>query len=193
MRIFDPPYEVERGQPSLATRSLAIGKRVLLAILALHLTLGLISAHRAWFQVRELSLQLAGSHVQTSVVTSGRTYVDVEVRLIQGKHSEVIGVMEVPRNGEPVYDFRKQRKTMTIALSAEVLRRFAPRPFVVRATAFGYSQWLRVPPPVVREIRGSSMRGRKNVRRVAPLEATIGESSTSRAEGGAINAADRVG
>lgn len=149
MRIFDPPYEVERVQPSLATRSLSIARRVLLAILALHLTLGLISAPRAWFQVRELSLQLDGSRLTTSVVTSGRTFVDVEVRLIQGTRSEVIGVLYVPRNREPVYDFRKQRRTMTMALKP------ARGPFVVRATAYGYSQWLRVPPPVVREIRGS--------------------------------------
>jgi len=38
-----------------------------------------------------------------------------------------------------------------------------------------------------------SPRGRSNVRRVAPLEAMIGESVTARAEGGAINAAGRAG
>jgi hypothetical protein len=156
MQIFAPPYELERPERSLATRALAIGKRVLLAIFGLHLALGLVSAHRAWFQVREVSVHTdatlhAGSRVRTAVVTSGRTWVDVEVRLIQGRHSEVIGTLEVPRNGEPVYDFRKQRRALTVTLTPQVLRGFAPGPAVVRATAFGYSQWMRTPPPVVSE------------------------------------------
>jgi len=157
MRIFEPSYDVERAQPSLATRSLAIGKRVLLAIIALHLALGLVSAHRAWFQVREVALQgdrtlRAGSRVHAAIVTSGRTFVDVEVRLIQGRHSEVIGTLEVPRNTEPVYDFRKQRLGLTVTLDGAVLRRFAAGNAIVRATAFGASQWMRVPPPVVSDL-----------------------------------------
>jgi hypothetical protein len=143
MRIFEP-------------RALAIGKRLLLAIIAVAVVLGLVSAHRAWFQVREVALQgdrtlRAGSRVHAAIVTSGRTFVDVEVRLIQGHRSEVIGTLEVPRN-TAVYDFRKQRWGLTVTLDGAVLRRFAPGNAVVRATAFGAAQWMRVPPPVVSDL-----------------------------------------
>jgi len=68
-------------------------KRVFVFVIVALLAIGMVSSHRAYFQVRSLELNAphsltAGSVVNVSVVGSGRTQVDVDVDLIQGPHSE---------------------------------------------------------------------------------------------------------
>jgi hypothetical protein len=145
------------GLPAGDTRAFVLWKRVVLLMLALHFTLALVSGYRAYFQVWGLELRLPGqilrdgSNVRASVVTSGRTFVDVRLEMLQGGHTELLAVQRVPRNEFAVYDPRPQRATLTVALTPEVLERFRAGPALVRATAIGRPQWLRVPPPEVRE------------------------------------------
>lgn len=139
-------------------RSIAVLKKAMLVCLAVFLVIGIISSHRAYFQVRSLELQAAerilhsGSTIETKVVSSGRTYVDVQVEMIQGRHSETLAVQRVPSNEYGFLDPRTQQASLAVSLTPEILARFQSGAAQVRATAFGHSQWTRTPPPVVREL-----------------------------------------
>jgi hypothetical protein len=80
---------------------LVLLKRATLVFVATFLVIGMMSAYRAWVQVRQLELKTSertlrnGSTVETEVVSSGRTTVDVHLELIQGPHSETLGVLNV--------------------------------------------------------------------------------------------------
>jgi hypothetical protein len=136
---------------------LALLKKALLLLAIAFLCLGLISSHRAYFQVRSLDLDIServlhtGSTISTAVVSSGRTYVDVQLELIQGAHTETIGRQRLPGNEYGFFDPRTQKAALTVTLTPEILTRFQPGPAQLRATAYGHSQWTRTPPPVVRE------------------------------------------
>ena len=82
-----------------------------------------------------------------------RIWADLLVRLelIQGLHSEVLGSVRVWKSGDGFYDPRPRKGSLAVALTSEQLGRFRSGPALVRATARGRSQWLRVPPPEVRE------------------------------------------
>jgi uncharacterized protein involved in exopolysaccharide biosynthesis len=65
-------------------------KRVLVFVIVALLTIEMVASYRAYFQVQGLELNApvtlsAGTIVNTSVVMSGRTWVDIEVDLIQGR------------------------------------------------------------------------------------------------------------
>ena len=139
------------------SRPMAFLKRVIQIFLALFLITGIVSAHRAYFQVRSLELHAervlhSGSSVQTMVVSSGRTYVDVQLELVQSSHSETLAVQRVPGNEYGFFDPRTQRATQMVLLTPEMLARFEAGPAQLRATAHGHSQWTRVPPPVVSQL-----------------------------------------
>ncbi|HEX6623698.1 MAG TPA: hypothetical protein VF064_08300 [Pyrinomonadaceae bacterium] len=149
-RMFD-------GLHGGGTRVSVLLKGAALSVLAIHFTLALVSGYRAYYQVWGLELHLPGrvlrdgSTVRTSVLTSGRTFVDVRLEMLQDGHTELLAARQVPRNDFAVYDPRPQRAALTAALTPEVLARFRAGPALVRATAIGRPQWLRVPPPEVRE------------------------------------------
>jgi hypothetical protein len=73
-------------------------RRATLALLAVCFVTALASGHRAYFQVRGLEMRVdgpllrAGSVVETEVVSSGRTHVNVRVELVQGSHAETLAV-----------------------------------------------------------------------------------------------------
>lgn len=143
--------------PVKESRPMAFLKRAIIIFLGVFLIIGLVSSHRAYYQVRSLELHVehnlhSGSTIQTSVVSSGRTYVDVQIELSQSSHSETLSVQRVPGNEYGFLDPRTQQASQTLTLSPEMLARFESGPARVRATAYGHSQWMRVPPPVVREI-----------------------------------------
>lgn len=146
------------SQPSENSRVAVLLKRAILAFLAVNLVIAMLSGYRAYFQVRSLELSLpertlhSGSTIEASVVTSGRTFVDVQLEIIQGGHSEPLAAGQVPKNNFASYDPRTQRAALRVALTPELLARFEDGPARVRATATGRAQWLRVPPPEVREI-----------------------------------------
>lgn len=132
-------------------------KRSFIVVIVALLTIGATSSYRAYVQVQSLelsapSLMSVGSEVKASVVSSGRTFVDVQVELIQGSHSEVLFVMRVPGNELGFFDPRSQRAARTEVVSADVLSGFQRGHARIRAVATGRPQWMRLPPPTVREV-----------------------------------------
>ena len=141
-------------EPALVTWT----RRILIFLTALFLLDGVASSYRAWVQVLSLSLQLAdtvvapGSGVQVNVKTSGRTFVQVRVELTQSGRTEVLALEEIPKNLDAGLDPRPQRRVMEVPLPPTLWDRFHSGPAVLRATATGRPQWLRTPPPTVREL-----------------------------------------
>jgi hypothetical protein len=132
-------------------------KRLFVFVIVALLVIGAVSSHRAYFQVRSLELNAphtlaAGSVVNTSVVGSGRTQVDVEVDLIQGTHSERLQHLHLTGNNLAFFDPRTQHGSDSVTLTSEILSRFQPGPARLRAVATGREQWTRLPPPTVREV-----------------------------------------
>ena len=138
-------------------RPLVFLRRAALAFLALCSVTALASGYRAYFQVRELELRVtgpvlrAGSVVETEMVSSGRTHVDVRVELIQGTHAETLTAQTVPGSEWGAIDPRARHGIQRVMLTPEVLSRFREGAAVLRATATGRPQWTRLPPPTVRE------------------------------------------
>jgi len=139
------------------SRPLRLLRSLMLLFLALCFVTAMSSGHRAYFQVRSLELHIpepvlhAGSVVETEVVSSGRTHVDVRVELIQDAQALTLAVQLVPGNEWGSIDPRTKRATQSIILTPENLSRFHPGTATLRATATGRPQWLRLPPPTVRE------------------------------------------
>ena len=136
---------------------MAVLRRVVIVLFSVHVVLGLWSGYRAIVQVFRLDLRVpqpvlrAGSSVGYDVVSSGRVPVRVRLELIQGTIAETLAVMRVRDGTIAGYDPRIQKGAQTVRLSDGQLARFSAGPAVVRATAIGSSQWLRTPPPTVRE------------------------------------------
>lgn len=146
--------------PGKESRAISFLKKAIFVFLAAFLLIGIVSAHRAYYQVRSLDLYAGpvlqnGSSIKADVISSGRTYADVQIELIQSQHAETLGIQRVPANEFGFFDPRKQRASQTVWITQEILDRFQSGPARLRATAFGRSQWTRVPPPVVREIEVS--------------------------------------
>jgi hypothetical protein len=131
---------------------------IILPLVAVHITLASWAGYRAIVQVFSLDLVVAspvlhgGSTVGYRVISSGRVPVTVRLELIQAAHAETLSVKRVQTSFEPAYDPIPKRGSQSIALGPEQLARFASGPAIVRATAIGSPQWLRTPPPTVREV-----------------------------------------
>ncbi len=148
--LFENPLRRE-------ARPLVFLKRGVQILLALYLVSGLESSYRAYYQVHSLDIRStdqmlrAGSSVETKVVSYGRTPVDVKVELIQGQASETLAVQFVSSNYFAALDPRWRQATQTIVITPGMLARFQAGPAMLRATAIGRHQWMRLPPPVVCE------------------------------------------
>jgi hypothetical protein len=132
-------------------------KRVFVFVIVTLLVIGMVSSHRAYIQVRSLDLKAPhslspGSTVETAVVTSGRTTVDVDVDLIQGTHSERLFRLHVPGSELAFFDPRTRHGSQNTTLTLEVLSKFQPGAARLRSVATGREQWMRLPPPTVREL-----------------------------------------
>jgi hypothetical protein len=132
-------------------------KRVFVFVIVALLAIGVVSSYRAYVQVRSLELSAprllsAGSVVTTGVVSSGRTTVDVEVDLMQGAHSERLFKLHLPGNELGFFDPRPRHASDSITLTSETLSRFQPGAARLRCVATGRHQWMRLPPPTVREL-----------------------------------------
>jgi len=132
-------------------------KRVFKFVIVALLAIGMVSSHRAYIQVRSLELNAphslsAGSIVETAVVTSGRTTVDVDVDLIQGTQSERLFRLHVPGSELAFFDPRTRHGSQSITLTSELLSKFQPGAARLRSVATGRPQWMRLPPPTVREL-----------------------------------------
>lgn len=146
------------GRFSETPRRVVLARRAVLGLLAVPVAVGVLSGWRAWVQVRSLELHAdspvlsGGSIVQARVVTSGRTFVDLRLELVQGTHAETLAVRQVPKNRDAATDPRPRRDSLAVVLTPDVLGRFRAGPVLVRAVARGRPQWLREPPPTVREL-----------------------------------------
>lgn len=89
--------------------------------------------------------------MRSEIVSWARTESDARIELVQGDHVEMLGEVYVARNREPVFDPRPKRDSVVVTLTPTVLARFENGPARLRASAPGRPQWLRVPPPTIRE------------------------------------------
>jgi hypothetical protein len=139
-------------------RSIALLKKAFVVTIGALLVTGAISSYRAYVQVKSLEVMAEqeltpGSNVRATVVGSGRTMVDVKVELIQGGYSETLMSMYLPGNDLAFFDPRSQSTENQVQITADRLSRFQPGPALIRAVAVGRHQWMRLPPPTVREIQ----------------------------------------
>lgn len=143
--------------PARESRPLAVLKRAALALLALCVLTAAASGYRAYYQVRSLELRLSGpalregSSIRVEVSGSGRTTIDVRVELMQGGRSETLAERRLPGNEWASFDPRPTRASHEVVLRPEQLAGFQSGAAKVRATATGRPQWMRLPPPTVRE------------------------------------------
>lgn len=141
-----------------SARPLVFLKRACLVLLSIYLAVGLMAAYRAYYQVRSLELQSGdstlrvGSGIKTTVISYARTPVEVRLELVQGTHAETLAVQHVPDNEWAFLDPRSRQASQTAVLTSEILKRFEAGKAQLRATATGRPQWMRLPPPVVREL-----------------------------------------
>jgi hypothetical protein len=117
-----------------------------------------VSGYRAIVQIYRLELRVpdrplvAGASVGARVVTSGRTRATLTLELIQDGHVATLGRQLVTGNWDGAYDPLPKRAALQASITAAQLASLRPGPARLRATALGSSQWLRVPPPTIREI-----------------------------------------
>ena len=146
---YRSPFEESRGS--------RIGKRLVLWFILIQLPIGAVSSYRAWVQIKDLTLQTesdvlrAGTTVRSEIVSWARTESDARIELVQGSRVAMLGEVYVARNHEPVFDPRPKRDSVVVTLSAATLEGFHDGPAMLRASAVGRPQWLRTPPPTVRE------------------------------------------
>lgn len=139
-------------------RLMRVVQRVLIIGALLQLSIALWSGYRAIVQIFKLELSVVSTNLRPGmpavvhVVTSGRTNATVRLELIQGTHAELLANLRVAGSRDGFYDPRTRQGTMMPLFTTEFLAHFHPGPAIVRATATGSMEWLRVPPPTVREI-----------------------------------------
>ncbi len=144
------------GVTSKDTRGIALVKRVCLLLISVYVVLGLIALYRALVQVHSLEINSAetlrdDSAVTATVLSYGRTPVDLRIELVQPAHSETLVVKQVEKNEWALLDPRIKEGTQTVVLTDNVLDRFVKGEAVLRATVTGRLQLGHLPAPVVRE------------------------------------------
>jgi hypothetical protein len=90
--------------------------------------------------------------VGVSLVSSGRTTVDVQVQLIQHSHSQTLFTLQLKGNELGFFDPRTKGADKIEIITTAQLSGFQPGAATLRATATGRHQWMRLPPPTVREV-----------------------------------------
>lgn len=127
-------------------------------IISVHVLAGLWSADRAWTQVRSLTVKVAGPEIgagsapRIEVVTSGRVTIRVFVTLVQGTHTDTLALQTIGGHRDGFWDPRFISKTFAPVLTPAQMARYSAGPALLRVEARGRPQWLREPPPVVREV-----------------------------------------
>jgi len=152
--------------PSTAVRqfhreapSMRVLRWIILPFVVMHVVLATFSGYRAIWQIRSLELRIdgaalrPGSTVGFELVSWGRAEADGQLELIQGAVAETLATTFLPRNRLAVYDSRPQRGAASVTLTPAQLARFTSGPAILRATGYGSMQWLRTPPPTIREQR----------------------------------------
>jgi len=118
---------------------------------------GLFSSYRAWVQVKSLDLTVpnevlrSGDTVRVQAASWARTHVEVDLLLIQGTRVDTLAVRVIPGNHNASIDPRVRRDSITLVVTPDLLAGYNRGPAIVKATAIGRPQWLRTPPPLVRQ------------------------------------------
>jgi hypothetical protein len=147
--------------PFAESRASRLGKRAVLWFILLQLPVGALSSYRAWVQIKGLTLSTTsetlapGVVVRSDLASWARTESDARIELVQGPRVAMLGEVYLPRNHEPVFDPRPQHGSVVVKLDSAMLADFSAGPATLRASAVGRPQWLRVPPPTIREQRVS--------------------------------------
>jgi hypothetical protein len=134
-------------------------RNVAVAVFVANLVLALLSGHRAIWQVQRLDVAASepvlhpGTRLSAAIRSSGRAPSAVVLELAQGARVERVAEKGLPGNRNPAMDFRPRRDSVVVHVTPDLLARFAPGPVTVRALGIGSSQWLRVPPDEIRELR----------------------------------------
>jgi len=141
-------------KPTPESKPIVILKLGFAVVLAALFLIGIVSSHRAYFQVRGLGIKsdqelVAGSNVSISLTTSGRTTVDVRVELIQHERSTTLFNMQLRGSELAFFDPRPRSAQNSITVTKAQLAGFEKGKAVIRATAVGRPQWGRLPPPTV--------------------------------------------
>jgi hypothetical protein len=120
--------------------------------------LGLFSGFRALVQVLGLELKVSDAilrpdtELSVEALTSGRVAVSVSLLFTQDGAATELDDILVIEDSDPSFDPRFKRGRVTLRIPPELLADFHPGPLVIRAIARGGPQWLRTPPPTVREV-----------------------------------------
>ena len=118
---------------------------------------GLFSAYRAWVQVRSLELKVQRSEIQSGdtvrvrAVSWARTRVRFDLQLVQGARTRTLAARIIPDNHNASIDPRWRRDSIVVVVTEAVLAGYDRGPATLRATAIGGPQWLRTPPPLIRQ------------------------------------------
>lgn len=134
-----------------------VSRSVIAVALVTYVIPGLFSSYRAWVQVHSLDLSVphreirSGDTIRVNTISWARTYVYVDLLLVQGAHAETLAVHEIPKNHNPSIDLRWRRDSISLVLTDALLRGFDPGPAKIHVSAEGGPQWLRTPPPLIRE------------------------------------------
>ena len=119
---------------------------------------GGFSGYRAWVQVKSVSLLVQdrelrpGDVVEVDAESWARTTVTVRLMVQQGTYAETLLVHRIPSNHTASLDPRIRSAQLMVPIERELLAHFQPGDAVLRAHAIGGPQWLRTPPPKVRQI-----------------------------------------
>jgi hypothetical protein len=144
-------------QPRLSRTERTIRWLVIGFVLVTYLLPSLFSAYRAWVQIHSLDLIVArpdvkvGDTIRVNTVSWARTWVYVDLLLIQGDRADTLATHEIARNRNASIDPRWRRDSMTVVLTPTVLAGFRQGPATIRAKAEGGPQWLRIPSPLIRK------------------------------------------
>jgi hypothetical protein len=139
-------------------RAMIVLRWISIVVLSLYTFFGLISAYRAWVQVKSLDLTVSarelrpGSSVIVDAVSWARTTVTVRVELVQDGHSDTLQLQRIPSNHVASLDPRTRSARLVVRLEPQRFERFRGGSAMVRASAIGGPQWLRTPPPLVRTL-----------------------------------------
>jgi hypothetical protein len=132
---------------------------IILPLVAVHIVLATFSGYRAIWQIRRLDVRASnavlhpGDTVGLELESWGRVEADAQLELVQAGVAETLATKFLPRNRNASYDPRPQRGAASVVLTPSTLARFTPGSAILRATAYGSMQWLRTPPPTIREQR----------------------------------------
>ena len=132
---------------------------LIIVVLVTYVLPGLFSSYRAWVQIRSLDLIVprrelrVGDTIRVNTVSWARTWVDVDLVLIQADRTDTLATHEIAKNHNASIDPRWRRDSIIVVMTPSLLAGYKPGTATLRAHAIGGPQWLRTPPPLIRELQ----------------------------------------